>query len=212
MRSPYNKLMSLDSLAMLLPDSGATEVLGAATCPRPAWSGCWHGCRNRRRHKHPAPAQAQAPNAGTGTEAGAASGAVIHLRGELGSGKTPARAVSLHALGVTGTVRSPTYTLVDTYSTPKFNCVHVDLYRLLSGAEVEELGLRDMTGPGYLMLIEWPEKGGCRGSAAESRPGIPVRGGIAGGHAARVRRSGPRLAREAVTLDTSLSPYVSNLT
>ena len=39
-------------------------------------------------------------------------------------------------------------------------CVHVDLYRVQSSAEVEELGLRDMVGPGYLMLIEWPEKGG----------------------------------------------------
>jgi len=57
-------------------------------------------------------------------------------------------------------VRSPTYTLVDTYSTPELDLVHVDLYRLRSSAEVEELGLRDLTGPDSLMLIEWPEQAG----------------------------------------------------
>ena len=62
------------------------------------------------------------------------SGAVLHLRGELGSGKTTCARSLLHALGVTGTVRSPTYTLVDTYSLPSLNCVHVDLYRLRSSA------------------------------------------------------------------------------
>ena len=88
------------------------------------------------------------------------SGAVLYLRGELGSGKTTCARSLLHALGVTATVRSPTYTLVDTYSTPELSLVHVDLYRLRSSAEVEELGLRDLTGPNSLMLIEWPEQGG----------------------------------------------------
>jgi tRNA threonylcarbamoyladenosine biosynthesis protein TsaE len=87
-------------------------------------------------------------------------GAIVHLRGELGSGKTTCARALLHALGVTAPVRSPTYTLVDTYSAAALLLVHVDLYRVQTTTEVEELGLRDMTGPGYLMLIEWPEKGG----------------------------------------------------
>jgi tRNA threonylcarbamoyladenosine biosynthesis protein TsaE len=90
---------------------------------------------------------------------GAVHGAVVHLHGELGAGKTTCVRALLHALGVTGTVRSPTYTLVDTYTVAALSCVHVDLYRLQSAAQVEELGLRDLTGPGHLMLIEWPEKG-----------------------------------------------------
>ncbi len=87
------------------------------------------------------------------------AGAVVYLRGELGSGKTTCVRSLLHALGITARVRSPTYTLVDTYRIGDLNCVHVDLYRLRSVTEVEELGLRELTGPGFLMLIEWPEKG-----------------------------------------------------
>src|SRR5271156_4894923 len=98
---------------------------------------------------------------------GAGSGAIVHLHGELGSGKTTCARALLHALGVTAPVRSPTYTLVDTYSVATLTCVHVDLYRVQTTAEVEELGLRDMTGPGYLMLIEWPEKGGVAVPAAD---------------------------------------------
>lgn len=89
----------------------------------------------------------------------AACGAVLYLQGELGTGKTTTVRSLLHALGVTGKVRSPTYTLIDTYELPSLTCVHIDLYRVLSATQVEELGIRDMAGPGCLMLIEWPEKG-----------------------------------------------------
>jgi tRNA threonylcarbamoyladenosine biosynthesis protein TsaE len=57
-------------------------------------------------------------------------------------------------------VRSPTYTLVETYVLATLTCVHVDLYRLQSLTEVDELGLRDLMGPGSLIMVEWPEKGG----------------------------------------------------
>ena len=84
----------------------------------------------------------------------------MYLQGELGSGKTTCVRSLLRTLGVTAPVRSPTYTLVDQYSLAGLECVHVDLYRVRSATEVDELGLRDMTGPGCLLLIEWPEKGG----------------------------------------------------
>ena len=67
----------------------------------------------------------------------------------------------LRALGVTGLVRSPTYTLVETYPLATLTCVHVDLYRLQSRTEVDELGLRDLVGPGSLIMVEWPERGGA---------------------------------------------------
>jgi tRNA threonylcarbamoyladenosine biosynthesis protein TsaE len=142
---------------------------------------------------------------------GGAAGGVIHLRGELGSGKTTCARSLLHTLGVTGTVRSPTYTLVDTYSTPNLNCVHVDLYRLRSSAEVEELGLRDMIGPGYLMLIEWPEQGG----AAVPDADLDLQLKYAGESRAASLRAASEVGRlwlAKLALDTSLSPYVSNLT
>jgi tRNA threonylcarbamoyladenosine biosynthesis protein TsaE len=85
---------------------------------------------------------------------------VVHLRGELGAGKTTWARSLLRSLGVTGTVRSPTYTLVERYSTSVWHCVHVDLYRLRGPLDLEDLGLREYLLPGNLLLIEWPERGG----------------------------------------------------
>ena len=85
--------------------------------------------------------------------------ATIHLSGDLGAGKTTLARGFLRACGVTGPVRSPTYTLVEVYETPAVSIVHLDLYRLLDPAELEPLGLRDWARPGYVWLIEWPERG-----------------------------------------------------
>jgi tRNA threonylcarbamoyladenosine biosynthesis protein TsaE len=88
----------------------------------------------------------------------AARALVIYLRGELGVGKTTVVRGLLRGLGVRTTVRSPSYTLVEPYSVGGLECVHVDLYRLRSASEVEDLGLRDALGAGHLLLIEWPER------------------------------------------------------
>jgi tRNA threonylcarbamoyladenosine biosynthesis protein TsaE len=142
---------------------------------------------------------------------GAAIGAVVYLRGELGSGKTTCARSLLHALGVTSTVRSPTYTLVDTYSVGDLTCVHVDLYRLQTLNEVDELGLRDLIGPGYLMLIEWPEKG------AGAVPAADLTVNLSYSAEARVVNVSAGTTAAAgwvskLASDSSLEPYVSNLT
>lgn len=138
-------------------------------------------------------------------------GAVVYLRGELGSGKTTCARSLLHALGITARVRSPTYTLVDTYSTGELNCVHVDLYRLRSAAEVEELGLRDLTGPGFLMLIEWPEKGGAAVPPADLELLLSYAGES---RVASLRAANELGGRWLAKLgdDSRLVPYVSNIT
>jgi tRNA threonylcarbamoyladenosine biosynthesis protein TsaE len=141
----------------------------------------------------------------------ASMGAVVYLQGELGTGKTTTARSLLHALGVTGKVRSPTYTLIDTYVLPAITCVHIDLYRVHSKTEVEELAIRDLTGPGSLMLIEWPEKGeGVIPAAhliialeyADDARRVAVSGSSALGCEWQVK----------LLHDTSLKPYVSNLT
>jgi len=142
---------------------------------------------------------------------GAGSGAIVHLRGELGSGKTTCARSLLHALGVTPPVRSPTYTLVDTYSVAELTCVHVDLYRVQTTTEVEELGLRDMTGPGYLMLIEWPEKGGVAVPPADLHLQLVYKGDARSAGLAAVSDTGKAWLTK-LAIDTSLAPYVSNLT
>jgi tRNA threonylcarbamoyladenosine biosynthesis protein TsaE len=85
--------------------------------------------------------------------------AVVYLGGDLGAGKTTLARGLLHALGVTGTVRSPTYTLTEIYDTPRATVVHVDLYRLRDPAELDALALRELHRPGYLWMVEWPARG-----------------------------------------------------
>jgi tRNA threonylcarbamoyladenosine biosynthesis protein TsaE len=85
--------------------------------------------------------------------------AVINLTGDLGAGKTTFARGFLHALGVTGTIHSPTYTLLETYETSAATVVHLDLYRLRDMVELEPLGLRDLAIPGHIWLVEWPERG-----------------------------------------------------
>jgi tRNA threonylcarbamoyladenosine biosynthesis protein TsaE len=88
--------------------------------------------------------------------------AAIYLGGDLGAGKTTWARGFIAACGVSAVVRSPTYTLVELYGTGALTLVHLDLYRLQDESELEPLGLRDWAGPGYLWLIEWPERGGAR--------------------------------------------------
>jgi len=139
------------------------------------------------------------------------AGAVIYLHGELGAGKTSCVRSLLRGLGVTAPVRSPTYTLVDTYGLADLSCAHVDLYRLSSAAEVEGLGLRELTGPHSLMLIEWPENGGAAIPAADMHLRLAYAGEGRSASLTAVSPVGEQWLLNLVT-DTSLAPYVSNLT
>ncbi|HEV7716689.1 MAG TPA: tRNA (adenosine(37)-N6)-threonylcarbamoyltransferase complex ATPase subunit type 1 TsaE [Steroidobacteraceae bacterium] len=84
---------------------------------------------------------------------------VVYLTGDLGAGKTTLARGFLHASGITGAIRSPTYTLLEVYESSPTTLVHLDLYRLRDPAELEQLGLRDLALPGVVWLIEWPEQG-----------------------------------------------------
>jgi len=86
--------------------------------------------------------------------------ATVHLSGDLGAGKTTLARGFLRGCGVTSSVRSPTYTLVEVYETPAVSIVHLDLYRLTDPSELEPLGLREWARPGHVWLIEWPDRAG----------------------------------------------------
>ena len=82
----------------------------------------------------------------------------IFFNGDLGSGKTTVARGLLRALGVTEIVRSPSYTLLETYEPGGHRVLHLDLYRLSGGGELQALGLRDELDAGVLLLVEWPDR------------------------------------------------------
>ena len=89
-----------------------------------------------------------------------ASGAVVvGLTGSLGAGKTTLARASLRALGVDGTVRSPTYTIAEPYETRIGRIWHLDLYRVADPDELEYIAIRDLVSESAACLVEWPERG-----------------------------------------------------
>lgn len=87
------------------------------------------------------------------------AGGVIYLEGELGAGKTTLVRGWLRALGYDGAVRSPTYTLLETYDLTRGRVLHLDLYRLRDAEEVHYLGLGDALEASAIVFIEWPSLG-----------------------------------------------------
>jgi tRNA threonylcarbamoyladenosine biosynthesis protein TsaE len=174
--------MAQSRIELTLPDAEATDALGAALA-----RGLRCGLRG-----------------GDG-----AGGAVIYLRGELGAGKTTCVRSLLRTLGVSGLIRSPTYTLLESYQPAGLTCIHIDLYRLGAAAEVDELGLRDYLDADCLMLVEWPERG------AEALPAADLDLTWSYlGSARRVRIDAPTARgaclQDMLLHDTSLTSYVSN--
>jgi len=103
---------------------------------------------------------------------------LIYLQGELGAGKTSLVRACLRALGVTGAIKSPTYTLLEPYELDMSNpdserlaglkIAHLDLYRLQEPEELDYIGGRDLKAAYQIIFVEWPEK------ALGSMPGYDV--------------------------------------
>ena len=96
--------------------------------------------------------------AGAELAAGLKPGDVVLVSGELGAGKTTFVRGAARALGVTGPVSSPTFTIGHRYEAP-IPVAHLDLYRL-AGIDPEEWGDLEPYFDGTVAFVEWPEHGG----------------------------------------------------
>jgi len=85
-------------------------------------------------------------------------GMVVWLDGDLGAGKTTLVRALLGALGYTGLVKSPTYTLVEVYVVSSLYLYHFDFYRFNNPEEFLDAGLDEYFRDDTVCLAEWPDK------------------------------------------------------
>lgn len=83
---------------------------------------------------------------------------VVFLDGDLGAGKSTFVRALLGAMGVEERIKSPTYSLIETYQVAGHPVHHLDLYRIAGADELEWLGLPDLMGESTLLLVEWPQR------------------------------------------------------
>ncbi|SDL84867.1 tRNA (adenosine(37)-N6)-threonylcarbamoyltransferase complex ATPase subunit type 1 TsaE [Halarsenatibacter silvermanii] len=85
-------------------------------------------------------------------------GMTILLKGELGAGKTTYIRGVIRAVIPGERVTSPSYTLINEYTSSLLSFVHADLYRLQQQEEAEHIGLFEYPHRRSVLLVEWPER------------------------------------------------------
>ena len=86
-------------------------------------------------------------------------GMIFYLKGDLGAGKSFFSRAFIQFFLPEQKVKSPTYTIVETYKNSTNSLHHLDLYRLCDPEELEYLAVRDLFSENFVALIEWPQKG-----------------------------------------------------
>lgn len=103
-------------------------------------------------------------------------GMLVFLRGDLGAGKTTLVRGLLRGLGHTGSVKSPTYTLLEPYDLPSYLVYHFDFYRIADRQELEFIGIDELLDSPAIKLVEWPERVEDRLPAADMEVRLNVEG------------------------------------
>lgn len=83
---------------------------------------------------------------------------VMTFSGDIGAGKTTLIRAMLRSLGVTSTIKSPTFSLVESYQANHLQIHHFDLYRIHDESELDYIGYRDYFSDDAVCCIEWPER------------------------------------------------------
>ncbi len=106
----------------------------------------------------------------------ALSNELVLLHGDLGAGKTTLVRGYLRALGFGGAVKSPTYTLLESYEIGSRKVYHFDFYRIVDPRELGYIGIDDLMGEQAVKLVEWPANAGDRLPAADMEVRLGVEG------------------------------------
>ena len=101
---------------------------------------------------------------------------LVFLQGDLGAGKTTLVRGYLRALGHRGVVKSPTYTLLESYEIGPLRVYHFDLYRIVDPRELGYIGIDELMGEQAVKLVEWPANGGDRLPRADMEVRLGVEG------------------------------------
>ncbi|HSB93599.1 MAG TPA: tRNA (adenosine(37)-N6)-threonylcarbamoyltransferase complex ATPase subunit type 1 TsaE, partial [Flavitalea sp.] len=83
---------------------------------------------------------------------------VFAVSGQMGAGKTTFITAVCRSLGVTGTIGSPTFSIINEYEGRDGRILHMDLYRLKNEEEAMQAGVEDALYSGDYCFVEWPEK------------------------------------------------------
>lgn len=103
-------------------------------------------------------------------------GTLVFLRGDLGAGKTTLVRGILRGLGHGGSVKSPTYTLLEPYNLPSYLVYHFDFYRIADSQELDFIGIDELLDSPAIKLVEWPERVEDRLPAADVEVRLHVEG------------------------------------
>ena len=110
------------------------------------------------------------------------AGDVVVLEGELGAGKSELARGIARGLGVTETVTSPSFTILNVYERGRCPLYHFDWYRLESEEELYELGMDEYLGGDGIAVIEWAER--CPEAVPENV--LRIRLEVTGGESRRI--------------------------
>jgi len=102
--------------------------------------------------------------------------ALLIFSGEIGAGKTTFIRAMLRSMGVNSAIKSPTFSLVESYQLQHLQFNHFDLYRIQDEMELDYMGFRDYFSENAICCVEWPERAPYALADADLRFNLVIQG------------------------------------